>query len=396
MTAKPDQSGERLGARADEAERQLQKAAEAAEAARRAATAEIRRSKPTSRASGSAPRRSWKARAHHADELERLRASNEQEIERERAAKEQAIAAAESRLAEIETQAEAAERRVEEAERRAGEAAGADADAEAAPARAPRPGCGGRSRRSARGGGGDRHRPRVRRRRRRRRRRRALVAPSRPPRRAARSASSPAPRSRRAPATGRREGWPRRSSPATRRPATRPTRSPPAAACCRPGRGAALVEEAPAAVGELRERGVEFDLDPDGELALGLEGGHTRRRIVHAGGSQTGHEITSKLAAMVSAEKRIEVREMTSMMALWSDGERCHGVVTDGEPISAAATVLATGGAAALWRRTTNPRGAIGAGPVIAAPPAPTSPTSSSASSTPPRWRCPAPSSTAC
>ncbi len=81
-----------------------------------------------------------------------------------------------------------------------------------------------------------------------------------------------------------------------------------------------LVEEAPGAVRELQERGVAFDLDPDGELALGLEGGHTRRRIVHSGGSQTGHEITSKLAAMVSAEPRIEVRERTSVVALWSDG----------------------------------------------------------------------------
>ena len=70
---------------------------------------------------------------------------------------------------------------------------------------------------------------------------------------------------------------------------------------------------------------------------------------------------------MVAAEPRIEVRERTSATALWSDGERCHGVLTDAGPIAAAATVLATGGAAALWRRTTNPRGAIGAGPVLAA-----------------------------
>ena len=41
------------------------------------------------------------------------------------------------------------------------------------------------------------------------------------------------------------------------------------------------------------------------------------------------------------------------------------GVLTEAGPIAAAATVLATGGAAALWRRTTNPRGAIGAGPVL-------------------------------
>jgi len=119
-------------------------------------------------------------------------------------------------------------------------------------------------------------------------------------------------------------------------------------------------------VRELRSRGVDFDLGPDGELSLGLEGGHTRRRIVHSGGSATGHEITSKLAAMVDAEGRIEVREHASMQALWSEGGRCHGVLTDGGRIAASATVLATGGAAALWRRTSNPWGAIGAGPAMA------------------------------
>jgi L-aspartate oxidase len=136
---------------------------------------------------------------------------------------------------------------------------------------------------------------------------------------------------------------------------------------CRPSAVQVLVDEAPAAVRELRERGVAFDLDPDGELSLGLEGGHTRRRIVHSGGSATGHEITSKLAAMVAAEKRIEVREHASMEALWSDDRRCYGVLVGGGRIAAAATVLATGGAAALWRRTSNPWGAIGAGPTMAA-----------------------------
>jgi L-aspartate oxidase len=42
-------------------------------------------------------------------------------------------------------------------------------------------------------------------------------------------------------------------------------------------------------------------------------------------------------------------------------------VLTDDGRIAAAATVLATGGAAALWRRTSNPWGAIGAGPTMAA-----------------------------
>jgi len=135
---------------------------------------------------------------------------------------------------------------------------------------------------------------------------------------------------------------------------------------CRPAAVRVLVDEAPAAVRDLQERGVEFDLDHEGRLALGLEGGHASRRIVHSGGSQTGHEITSKLAAMVAGEDAIEVMEETSANALWSDGERCHGVIADSGPIAAPATVLATGGAAALWRRTTNPWGAIGAGPVLA------------------------------
>ena len=52
--------------------------------------------------------------------------------------------------------------------------------------------------------------------------------------------------------------------------------------------------------------------------------------------------------------------------ALWADGERCFGVVTDEGRIQVRATIFATGGAAALWARTTNPWGAIGAGPVMA------------------------------
>ena len=135
---------------------------------------------------------------------------------------------------------------------------------------------------------------------------------------------------------------------------------------CRTSEVRALVEEAPAAVRDLIARGVVFDLDHEGRLALGLEGGHTHRRIVHAGGSQTGYELTSKLAKWVAEEELVEVMERTSAVALWSDGERCHGVLTDSGAVAARATILATGGAAALWRRTTNPRGAIGAGPVLA------------------------------
>lgn len=127
-----------------------------------------------------------------------------------------------------------------------------------------------------------------------------------------------------------------------------------------------LVESGPGLVEDLIERGLRFDRASDGSLELALEGGHSHRRIIHAGGSQTGREITGALARIVADEPGITVLEETSAVALWSDGVRCHGILTDQGEIPAAATLLATGGAAALWRRTSNPWGAIGAGGVLA------------------------------
>jgi L-aspartate oxidase len=135
---------------------------------------------------------------------------------------------------------------------------------------------------------------------------------------------------------------------------------------CRPSAAELLAAEAPGVVEELERRGVEFDRDPDGGLSLALEGGHSRRRVVHAGGAGTGRRITERLALLAARDERIEVIEETSALALWSDGAQCHGVITDAGTIAARATILATGGAAALWARTTNPWGAIGAGPVMA------------------------------
>ena len=135
---------------------------------------------------------------------------------------------------------------------------------------------------------------------------------------------------------------------------------------CRPSAVETLVRAAPEAVHALIARGVEFDVDADRELSLGLEGGHTARRIVHAGGAETGRALTSRLSDLANAEERIDVIDRTSALALWSDGERCAGVITDRGPIAARATVLATGGGAALWSRTTNPWGAIAAGSVLA------------------------------
>ena len=127
-----------------------------------------------------------------------------------------------------------------------------------------------------------------------------------------------------------------------------------------------LCEESPDRVRELEQRGIRFDRAPDDALHLSLEGGHNRRRVVHAGGSATGRHLTARMSELVTAHPGIEVHERSSALALWVEGDRCAGVVTESAAIAARATVLGTGGAAALWSRTTNPRGAIGAGLVLA------------------------------
>jgi L-aspartate oxidase len=128
-----------------------------------------------------------------------------------------------------------------------------------------------------------------------------------------------------------------------------------------------LCEESPARVRDLQELGVRFDANRAGNLTLGLEGGHSRRRVVHAGGAATGRRITRDLSALAATDERIDVLEPLAATSLAVSQGRCMGVTARprrGEPVdvTARAVILATGGMAALWERTTNPRGAVGAG----------------------------------
>ncbi|HEV3071195.1 MAG TPA: FAD-dependent oxidoreductase [Solirubrobacteraceae bacterium] len=160
----------------------------------------------------------------------------------------------------------------------------------------------------------------------------------------------------------------------------------------RAGRGAVrhsaaeiLVHEAPDCVRDLQALGMRFDADRQGRLALGLEGGHSVRRVVHAGGSATGRRLLRALSALVVQEPRIAVLENTRAKALWMEDDidpptaavgdprgnpdppRCRGVACeDGRVLSARGVVLSTGGAAAMWARTTNPPGSQGVGLLLA------------------------------
>ncbi|HUH80830.1 MAG TPA: FAD-dependent oxidoreductase [Solirubrobacteraceae bacterium] len=128
-----------------------------------------------------------------------------------------------------------------------------------------------------------------------------------------------------------------------------------------------LVRDAPARVHDLEQLGVRFDADRFGRLALGLEGGHSVRRVVHAGGSATGRRLLRQLSARAAEDPHVHVLEEVRASALWCREGRCLGLVCDsGDVIAAGATMIATGGAAALWERTTNPPGSQGVGLMLA------------------------------
>src|SRR6187455_2611379 len=81
------------------------------------------------------------------------------------------------------------------------------------------------------------------------------------------------------------------------------------AALCDAAAVEVLVEEGPARVRELQTAGARFDLEPGGNFKLGREAAHSRRRIVHAQGDQTGAEVARTLIALVKKTKNIEVLE---------------------------------------------------------------------------------------
>ncbi|MGB0384804.1 MAG: L-aspartate oxidase [Ardenticatenaceae bacterium] len=119
-----------------------------------------------------------------------------------------------------------------------------------------------------------------------------------------------------------------------------------------------LVNEGPACIHHLLELGVPFDYE-DGELALGMEGGHGMRRVAHAGGVATGAVVTGAVADVVREQANISLYEETmALELLLSDGD-CVGVLArqanEWLLFRAPATILACGGIGGLYARTTNP-----------------------------------------
>jgi L-aspartate oxidase len=137
-----------------------------------------------------------------------------------------------------------------------------------------------------------------------------------------------------------------------------------------------LAREGPDRVEELLDWGVRFSRESDGQLSLGREAGHSRRRIVHAA-DLTGSEIERALLAAVASSDRIQLLDdhfvWSLVTAPHSDTRRprCGGALllsVHGDEyvdVRAGAVALTTGGCGRLYRHTTNPAIATGDGIAI-------------------------------
>jgi L-aspartate oxidase len=122
----------------------------------------------------------------------------------------------------------------------------------------------------------------------------------------------------------------------------------------------------------LLDLGAQFDREPNGDIALSREGGHSQPRIAHARGDATGAEIQHTLHRAITQHRLISIFPYQQAVDVLFDREGCAaGVLTLGKEsaplaFSAGQVLLATGGSGHIWRETTNPVIATGDGVAMA------------------------------
>ena len=132
-----------------------------------------------------------------------------------------------------------------------------------------------------------------------------------------------------------------------------------------------LVNEGRERVLELIELGMPFD-KKDGKYVLGLEGGHNKRRILHAGGDATGKELTCFMLKKAKEQPSVHAFEYMAAVKLLQKDDRILGVQTydfnqqKNYIIKAKSVILATGGLSRVFARSTNPHTATGDGIALA------------------------------
>jgi len=123
-----------------------------------------------------------------------------------------------------------------------------------------------------------------------------------------------------------------------------------------------LVHEVPAAVRELQGMGMAFDEDG----VPSLEGGHSARRVMHAGGDASGRVLHRFLGRRVAGDTRVQWVDQLARAIVLRDGRAIGVVPEDGHPIESDRVVLATGGGCAIFGRRTGPDTSLGDGVVLA------------------------------
>ena len=128
-----------------------------------------------------------------------------------------------------------------------------------------------------------------------------------------------------------------------------------------------IVADGYQAVADLIAAGARFDESAPGQWALTREGGHSRRRIMHAGGDATGAEVQR---ALDHAAATLDIRRNHVALQVLNDGSAVTGVLVrnaDGlGVIHAPSVIVATGGLGHLYSATTNPEGSTGDGVALA------------------------------
>ena len=139
------------------------------------------------------------------------------------------------------------------------------------------------------------------------------------------------------------------------------------AGLCDPDAVTSIVADGYRAVAELVSDGARFDESSTGGWALSREGGHSRRRIVHANGDATGAEVQRALDNVAGA---LDIRTKHTALRLLHDAGSVTGVLVANRQgigvVHAPSVILATGGLGHLYSATTNPEGSTGDGVALA------------------------------
>lgn len=143
------------------------------------------------------------------------------------------------------------------------------------------------------------------------------------------------------------------------------------AGLCRESAVRMIIDRTPEVIGDLEKMGISFDIDEEGRYMLGREAYHTVRRILHAGGDQTGRVISQTMCNRLQDSSSTVIFEESFAIDILTDSNGAvtgiTAIVDDCDAIfSAPNVIIATGGCGQNYFYTSNPQVATGDGLAMA------------------------------